>query len=135
MGRFGSLIKRLAMVKNSLIAWILQQATARYSRSTVLRPLGWLAGIFVTALLGALRFNAQPEVIGRILAILGITAFLYMAAYVFCLVKDRDALRTESYLIQKTALEKSFVGDTDTGIFEVTGGETLGKDIAPRVDP
>jgi hypothetical protein len=111
------------MPTNKLIAAILRQATARGSRSTVLKPLGWLAGICATALLGALRYNATPEVIHWILIFLGATILLYLAAYVYCLLTDKEALRTETYLIQKTAIEKGYVGDTLAGIFQIESDE------------
>ena len=44
---------------------------------------------------------------------------LYLGAYVYCLVTDRDALRSETYTIQKMAIEKGFVGDSLTGVLSL----------------
>jgi hypothetical protein len=103
------------MVTKQFIAAVLQQATAQGSKSTVLRPLGWLAGICVTALLGCIRFKA-PDWIGiPVLCFLGLTILLYLTSYVYCLLTDKEALRTETYLIQKTAIEKGVYGDSTLG--------------------
>jgi hypothetical protein len=42
---------------------------------------------------------------------------LYGTAYVFCLLKDRDALRSESYSLHKLAIEQGLLGDSTTGMF------------------
>jgi hypothetical protein len=50
-------------------------------------------------------------------AILTASGFLlYIAAYGYCLVNDRDALRSETYSIQKLAIEKGYIGDSTVGI-------------------
>lgn len=64
---------------------------------------------------------------------------LYLFAYTYCLFKDRDALRTERYSIQKLAIEKGFVGDSLTGTLRhETPAETvsglLSKQIAAGED-
>jgi hypothetical protein len=45
-------------------------------------------------------------------------AVLYLAAFIFCLFNDRDALRSETYSIQKLAIEKGFVGDSSVGVLD-----------------
>jgi hypothetical protein len=46
-----------------------------------------------------------------------LTMLLYLGAYLYCLVTDRDALRSEKYSIQKLTIEKGFVGDSLVGAF------------------
>ena len=48
-----------------------------------------------------------------------LTMLLYMGAYIHCLHTDKDALRSESYSIQKLAIQKGFVGDSTAGIFKL----------------
>jgi hypothetical protein len=43
---------------------------------------------------------------------------LYLGAYVYCLIKDREALRSETYSIQRLAIEKGYLGDSTAGLFD-----------------
>jgi len=47
-----------------------------------------------------------------------VVVIVYIGAYVFCLFKDREALRSETYSIQKLAIEKGYVGDSTAGLFK-----------------
>ena len=44
-----------------------------------------------------------------------ITFLVYLAFYIYFALTDPDALRSESYSIQKLALEKGFLGDSIIG--------------------
>jgi hypothetical protein len=48
----------------------------------------------------------------------GITVVIYLTAYVYLLRFDRDSVRSESYLLQKLAIEKGVYGDNITGTVE-----------------
>jgi len=64
-----------------------------------------------------------------IVVFLGLSVCLYLGAYTYCLVKDREALRSEKYTIQKLAIEKGFIGDSITGVFPIepaTGARLIG---------
>ncbi len=102
-----------------LIRAFLQQATEQGSRSTVLKPLGWMMAILVAATISAFSFSA-PIWLGVLFAVFcGLTMFLYLFSYVYFMFKDKDALRSETYSIQKLAIEKGFVGDSIKGVFEL----------------
>ena len=49
----------------------------------------------------------------------GLTMVLYMAIFVFCIRKDPDMLRSETYSIQKLAIERGLVGDSTAGIVKL----------------
>jgi hypothetical protein len=99
------------------IGGLFQQATQQASRSTVLRPLGWLATICVVAVLGVIEVRG-PAWLTVVLAVFtGLTFASYLGAFVYCLLTDKEALRSETYLIQRSAIEKGFVGDGLAGIF------------------
>jgi len=73
--------------------------------------------ILVSATLGAFQFNT-PSWLGLMFAVFAcLTMLLYLVAYTYCLFTDKDALRSETYSIQKLAIEKGFVGDDLTGVF------------------
>src|SRR5688572_15941049 len=100
------------MVPMRLIRAFLEQASEQGSRSTVLKPLGWMMALLVSAVLAAFYLNS-PFWVGMLFAVFTvITMALYLFAYLYCMFRDRDALRSETYSIQKLAIEKGFVGDS-----------------------
>lgn len=95
------------------------KAAAQGSRSTVLRPLGWLASICVAAILGGVGFGAPVWLIILLAILFGFSVAFYLAAYAYCLLTGKtELLRSETYSIQKLAIEKGFVGDSLTGVFQ-----------------
>lgn len=105
------------MSELGLIRAFLEQATAQGSRSTVLRPIGWMMPICVAATLSAVYIRGPFWLIGMFATFAGLTMLLYLGAYLYCLVTDKEALRSETYSIQKLAIEKGFVGDSVAGVF------------------
>ncbi len=102
-----------------LIQAFFDQATTQGSRSTVLRPLGWLIGICVGAVLGAVEFKASGWIVWLFAMFAGLGVVLYLGTFIFCLLTSReDLLRSETYSIQKLAIEKGFVGDNIAGVFQ-----------------
>ena len=51
---------------------------------------------------------------------------LYLIAYIYFAFKNPDELRSESYSIQKLAIEKGFIGDSISGDVNV-------KNITPTI--
>jgi hypothetical protein len=122
-----------------LIRAFLDQATAQGSRSTILRPLGWLIAICASATLGAVEFKAPTWLTVLFGACAGLGVLLYLGAYIYCLATGKeDLLRSETYSIQKLAIEKGgFVGDSVAGVFPVDRDQsghllsgTIGQDAA-----
>jgi hypothetical protein len=54
----------------------------------------------------------------------GLPLLLFLAAYIFFMTRDPDALRSERYSIQKMAIEKGLIGDDLHGLLEPTEGTT-----------
>jgi hypothetical protein len=102
-----------------LIGGLLHQATAQGSRSTVLRPLGWLASICGALLVAVIGAKSPTWVVAVFVVAVAATVILYMAAYIYCLLTDKDALRSETFSIQKLAIEKGIVGDSVAGISQL----------------
>jgi hypothetical protein len=107
------------------IAGLLQHAIIHGARSTVLRPLGWLIGILATLVLAAIRFQAPVWMNAAIIALLVLGVSIYLSAFVYCLLTDKEALRTEKYSIQKLAIEKGFVGDNLATVFRPAADDEL----------
>lgn len=98
-----------------LIRAFLEQATAKGTRATVMKPIGWMMALLISATLTAYYLKV-PNWIGVTFAVFaGLTMLLYLLSYTYCLFTDKDALRSETYSIQKLAIEKGFVGDDLTG--------------------
>ncbi len=98
-----------------LIKSFLEHASAKGTKATVLKPLGWMSLILISAILACYSTPA-PAWLGIMFSIFFTIIFiLYVTAYTLCLFTDRDALRSESFTIQKMALEKGFIGDNLTG--------------------
>lgn len=99
-----------------LLTSLREQMQASLSRTDVLRPMTWLVGILLLGTL--LAFSAGlPQIVSHSIAVmLGISVALYIAAYLFCLFTDKDALRSERYSLNKMAIERGLFGDNVTGL-------------------
>jgi len=105
---------------------IAQRFLSGGSRSTALRPLGWLLGLLFTATIASFVYGC-PSWIGTCFAIGSFAAVaLYIIAYIYFAFTDKDALRSETYHIQKMAIERGFFGDDISGIHKFS-------DIIPQV--
>ena len=99
----------------NLIKAFLEQASAKGTKATVLKPLAWMMSILIAASLSAFYFDV-PQWLGVLFSIFAsLTMLLYLIAYLYCLFTDKEALRSETYSIQKLAIEKGFVGDSISG--------------------
>lgn len=115
INRFWGKILRLPMP--IWFSSMLQSAAAQGSRSTVLRPLSWLLAIGAAAVVATIEAKAPQWVVAVFVVVCALTVFIYLCAYLYCLFNDRDALRSETYSIQKLAIEKGY-GDSGTGVLE-----------------
>jgi membrane protein YdbS with pleckstrin-like domain len=101
-----------------LISTLKQQMSATLSRSDILRPLAGLIGILITAII-LIIVAKGPEWLLILMSVVWVFSIvLYFFTYVFCLFRDRDALRSEKYSLQKMAIEHGLFGDSTSGTFE-----------------
>jgi hypothetical protein len=114
-----------------LVSLLREQMHASLSRTDVLRALIWPIAILLIAILG-LAYEKAPDWLIVILTIMFILSLLlYGASYVFCLLNDRDALRSEKYSLHKIALEHGLVGDSSTGLMDLDANPKLVDNSAP----
>lgn len=100
----------------NLIHPLLQQVTEKGSRSTVLKPLVWVIAILVSASISSFSFKA-PLWLGIMFSFFcGLAMLLYLCSYLYLMVTDKDALRSETYSIQKLAIERGLRGDDLHGV-------------------
>lgn len=116
-----------------LISSIREQMTANLSRSDVLRPLGILSAGLLAGLLTSAGLHASDAIVNTLLILLILSVGLYLFSYTFCLLKDRDALRSEKYSIQKMAIEHGIYGDSHLGI--VVNPEDTSPALLPTEPP
>lgn len=111
-------IKKSFMTGFHLIKSFIQHAAVEGYRSTVLKPMGGILGMFLGAALLAFYFK-MPNWVGKVfvgssLLIVGIFLF----SYIYFMFTDKDALRSERFSLQKMAIERGLVGDDSRGLFE-----------------
>jgi len=71
------------------------------------------------ALIGATKFESPTFVIVILTILLSAAVILAGCAYVYLLKNDRDALRSESFTLQKIALERGLIGDNAAGLVDI----------------
>jgi hypothetical protein len=77
----------------------------------------------------------SPSWVGITLVVLSVlSALLYLMAYVYFMFKDRDALRSERYSIQRLAIEKGLIGDSLYGLFDPQSSSTPNLLAQPKPD-
>ena len=104
----------------------LNRALAQGSRSTVLKSLGWLVALTSTATIAAYKFDS-PGWLGLMYGLIsGFAMILYLIAFIYFGITDKDSLRSEKYSIQKLAIQKGLIGDDLTGFKKI--GNTIDVD-------
>jgi heme/copper-type cytochrome/quinol oxidase subunit 2 len=101
-----------------LVSILKGQMNATLSRSDVLKPLAWLIGILATLTVAAAIGKSPTWLLVIFAAFMAMSVCLYIGAYVYCLVHDRDSLRSETYSLHKMAIEHGVYGDSRIGLQE-----------------
>lgn len=83
-------------------------------RSSVLRPLQWLIGLLIAGLGVVLGLEGRDALVVLFGVLLSIAFLAFLVAYFAFAWKDPDALRSESYSLNKMAIERGMVGDSET---------------------
>jgi len=102
-----------------IIQSFLQQASIQGSKSTILKPMNWILSIIISAIIATFYFPIPNWVSITFIVIFIILIIAYLIIYFYCLFNDRDALRSETYNVQKLAIEKGIIGDSATGILDL----------------
>jgi hypothetical protein len=107
-----------------MVDWFSNFVTAsqRGSKSTALTDLRWLLGLLLAALLAATKAGAPAYVVALLAGFIGAVLLLACWAYVYFMRSNPDALRSESYTLEKMRIEKGMIGDTLSGFREVRAG-------------
>ncbi len=90
MARIRAVFKRLLMIPPSIVTAFWEKADAKGSRSTVLRPLGWLLALCST---GAVSSASLPHGPGWLTVVFAVGAGASVVTYLsrFCLLPHENA--------------------------------------------
>lgn len=113
-----------------LIRAFISQASASGARSTALQPLAWLSGILTVGLVLAPSWNPPAWLLVFMAGLLGISVVIFLGSYIYFAAKQPDALRSEKFTLSKMAMEKNLIGDSRSGLLEVSEIEVSGKATA-----
>lgn len=98
-----------------LVKAFLEQASASGTKANVLKPMNWMILTLIAAVIAMFKIGVPIWISILIITFMVISIIIFLFAFLYCLFKDRDALRSEKYSIQKMAIEKGFVGDNIYG--------------------
>jgi hypothetical protein len=104
-----------------LVSTLQEQMNATLSRSDALKPLAWLIVILTSTCILLVYAAAPVWLLIVAVCLLAAAIALYFIAFSFCLIRDRDALRSETYSLHKIAIEHGLTGDSITGV--LTAGD------------
>ena len=93
-----------------------QSDTIKATRSTALQPLLWMAGSFLAGLVASVSLDANHGLSCFLGGITLLIALVAIGSYVYLLIVDRDALRSEHYNIAKMQIERGLTGDSISGL-------------------
>lgn len=110
---------------------IFSQHTARGARSTALHALQWTLGIVLTGITASLLSGAPTWLSIAMTVFAGLVLTVFLFAYVFLLLTNPDALRSEQYFLSKLAIEKGLVGDSNVGLVDADVVEM--RTLAPLI--
>lgn len=75
-------------------------------------------GILMTATIGLATAKSPQWLLVVVSVLLTISVLLYAGTYIYFAIRDRDALRSETYTLHKMAIEHGLYGDSRIGIVE-----------------
>jgi len=94
-------------------------------------PLLALVGLLVVALVVLVPVKGCPPwVLGALFVLVVLTVLCFLGAYGYLVVRNPDALRTEKFHLRKLAIEKNLIGDSLTGLRDVTFVEPAAEHLA-----
>ncbi len=109
-------------VWGNIVSGLLESATAHGSRSTVVRPLLYVLAISFTMLLVSLPLESPMWIQVILAGALVVSFFFFVVMYLYFARKQPDALRSETFAIQRQLIERGLVGDSLSGSLMDIGG-------------
>ena len=110
-------------------AWV-RTWYSRGGRSTALYSMQWMLGLSLTGLVFAIRESAAGWLLVTLVCFVGLAVVVYVGGYIYLLIRNPDALRSERFTLEKMAIEKGVVGDHLVGIIDPDKAKDLRR-LAP----
>ena len=102
----------------NLLHSFFSEASAKGARSTALHALQWgMAMLLISISIMAIA-DAPSWILIAISSAFGLVLVTFIGAYIFLLITNPDALRSESYTLSKMAIERGLFGDSLSGLIE-----------------
>jgi phosphoglycerol transferase MdoB-like AlkP superfamily enzyme len=98
---------------------LLHVAQIGRSRSSVINPLQGTLCIVIFAFLVLAVTHAENWLLVFFASVTAAVFLLLLGAYIYFMIRDPAALRSERYSLAKTAIEKQRLGDSLSGLREV----------------
>lgn len=105
----------------------LLRARASESRSSALAPLNPLSSVLVGALLVLVLVKAPTWLLGVVAGFLLVIVVTFVSSYLFLLRHNVEALRSESFTLEKLRIDRGLLGDTSTGFNDPAAGGELAE--------
>lgn len=99
------------------------------SKSTILKEIKFALIIFVSAFVLLTQLNIDQAYLIFFGILISLFVILFLFAYVYCLLKNPDALRTEEHVEKKLALKKGLLGDNFSGLLAGKKEKTINSII------
>jgi hypothetical protein len=96
----------------------LSQSSAKGARSTALHSLQWALGLLLASLPTLAWAKAQDWLFVLIIGMIVFVLLVFLGAYIYLLLRNPDALRSEEFSLSKMAMEKGLVGDNISGLYD-----------------
>ena len=109
----------------------MEQQAGSGKRSTALQPIIYITSILLLGLIGSFQVNAPLWLSVSLFCMLVGSILLFGVAYIYFMLKNPDALRSEKFNITKVAIEHGLIGDDMLGAilsFEEKQSLPLGSD-------
>ncbi len=103
---------------SSFLHSFFSEASAKGARSTALQSLHWVIGMLLTSIPIMAWVDAPSWILIAISSAFGLVLVTFIGAYIFLLINNPDALRSESYTLSKMAIERGLIGDSLSGLRE-----------------
>lgn len=106
------------MSQAQMLHALLQQISSEGKRSTAMQPLIWLLGILLVGTLSSFYFDLPVWVGKIIIGLLILIVLVFIGVYIYFMLNNSDALRSEKYSLNKMAIQKSILGDDLSGLIK-----------------
>ena len=90
--------------------------TATAKRATALQPVIWVLVASLVAPVVASNYSGANWLTLVFAGIAVFVALVFVGAFIYLLVVDRDALRSERFALRKMRIERGVSGDSDLGV-------------------